>query len=241
MERSDISEMEFQLKKLFHKYSDLFVSQQWPSEHERWVELVFALVTRISNKAEDEIRDAIEDLDDLELLDVEGLSQVPTVSGGIDLDDAHARRIFEYLCESEFTSEESKSSILAVHEAAKSLMDHHDGKIQKYLRKYGQEMINELPQNFSFSKMNKFDIKYAFTYWLQNVLNMPISLEDEVVEQFCRKLAGNAKDLVQAVDKLDINLALVDDIIQSYLADHTPAKGQGLEQAAEKGGQAHGK
>ncbi len=221
MEKQNISETEFQLRKLLGKYSDIFVYHQWPSEHKRWVELVFALVARISNKSEDEIRDVIEELDDprLDLLDVEALSEIPETDGGIDLDYPHARRVVEYLSESGFTEEESKSSVLVMHEAAKSLIEYHDGKIQKYLRKYGQQMIDELSQNFSFSKMSEADVKYAFTYWLQNVLNMPISLEDENVKKFCKKINKKPEELCEVADKLNINIALLDDFIERYIRD----------------------
>jgi hypothetical protein len=68
-------------------------------------------------------------------------------------------------------------------------------------------MIDELSQNFSFSKMNEEDEKYAFTYWLQNILNMPINLKTESVEKFCKKLQITYKELLKAADNLNINLA----------------------------------
>lgn len=224
MQESDISEMEFQLMKLFSRYSDLFVYHQWPSEHERWVELIFALVSRIGDKPESEVRDAVQGLDDLELLDVEKLSEIPEADGGVDLGFPYARRIFESLSESGFTEEDSKSSVLVMHEAARSVKEHHGGKIQKYLRKYGQRMMDELSQSFSFSKMDEADMRYAFTYWLQNVLNMPVSLEDESIEEFCSKLERKPEELVQAADEMDINLAIIDDMVQMYLIDQMSAE-----------------
>lgn len=211
------NEIEFELRKMFIKYSELFVSQQWPSERDRWAELIFALVTRISKKDEQEIREIIELLDDLDLLGIEGLSEIPKTDGRINLDSPFAKRIFESLSDSGFTKEESKNSIRVMHEAAKSLMDHHDGKIQKYLRKYGQQMIDELSDNFSFSKLDDADVKSAFAYWLQNVLDMPISLEDKYIQEFCKKFGKNPTSLIQAADNLDVNLAIVDDMIQLYI------------------------
>lgn len=220
MEKSIISELEFQLRKLMMKNIDLFDYYQWPSEHDRWIELIFALVTRISKKNEDEIRHTIDELDVLDLLDVEDLSQIPEANEGINFEYAHARRVVEYLSESGFTEEESKNCILVMHEAAKSLKIYNDGKIQKYLRKYGQQMITEITQNFSFSKMDERDVKFAFTYWLQNVLNMPISLDDDVKE-FCKKIGKKPKDLVEIADKLNINLAIVDDIVRLHETEVT--------------------
>lgn len=226
MGRSNLSEMEFQLRKLITRYNDIFEYHQWPSENRRWVELIFALITRISDIPEDEIRDIIEELDDLELLNLEALSEISDVKGKINLNNPNARHIFEYLLESGFTKEESKSSIQVMHEVAKSLMKNYDGKIQKYLRKYGQQMIDELPRNFSFSKMSDEDVNYAFTYWLQNVLNMPIRLPTKSFDAFCRKLNVGSDELIEEADRLDINLALVDDMIQLYLDNRKVEKEQ---------------
>ncbi len=224
-----ISETEFQLRKLITKYSDLFAYHQWPSEHERWVELVFALISRVSPKPESEIRDIITELDTLGLLDIEDLASIPSKDGSLDVDHPHARRIIESLSESRFSWEgdkipglseqEAKISLLAVHEAASSLIESHGGKIQKYLRGYGQQMIEELQDHFTFTALGKDDLEYAFGYWLQNVLNMPIILRSKSVDEFCDELDISDKELIQGVDALDINLALVDDLIDQYITD----------------------
>lgn len=219
MKKSNVSEVEFQLKKLLSLYSDLFDYHQWPSEHERWVELVFALTVRVSDKVQSEIRTAIGVLDDSELLGIEELSTIPKTVDGVDLNYPHARRIAEILEESGFTIEESRNSILAMKEAAESLIKHNDGKIQKYLRKYGQRMVDELTDHFSFSKLSKADIKLAFTYWLQNVLNMPITLKTKVIDHFCKQIKCTEEDIIKEADTLNINVALVDDLILQYITD----------------------
>ncbi|MFO8036782.1 MAG: hypothetical protein R6U57_09190 [Anaerolineales bacterium] len=224
-----VSETEFQLRKLITKYSDLFVYHQWPSEQERWVELVFALISRISPKPEIEIRDIITELDTLGLLDIEDLASIPSTDGTLDVKDPLARRIIETLSENRFSwqgdkisglsEEEAKRSLLAMHEAASSLVNHHGGKIQKYLRRYGQQMLDDLQDHFSFTALDKDDLEYAFGYWLQNVLNMPIILRSKSVDTFCDELDITDKELIQSVDALDINLALVDDFIEQYITD----------------------
>ncbi|WP_320044586.1 hypothetical protein [uncultured Desulfobacter sp.] len=221
MKESNNTEMEFQLKKLVTKYSDLFQYHQWPSEHERWVELIFALIARISKMPETDIRDTISFLDSLDLLDIEELSNIPEVENDVDYNYHHARWTIESLSESGFTVEESKRSLRIMHEAARNLSEHHDGKIQKYLRKYGQKMIDELSENFTFSAMKDEDVKYAFGYWLQNVLNLPIILKAESVNKFCKNIDVTCNELTEKADDLDINLALVDDLVDQYIADIT--------------------
>ena len=217
MAKSNISEVEFQLRKLLVKYSDLFAYHQWPSEHERWIELLFALVTRICRKPETEVRDVIEELDDLGLLDVEELSEIPAAGGHIDFNSTNARHLIQVLSESGFTKEESRNTVLVMHEASTSLERHHDGKIQKYIRKYGQRMIDELSENFSFSKMRKHDVELAFTYWLQNVLNMPVNLKTKSTDAFCERFKVTDEKLVREADRMDVNLALLDDMILNWL------------------------
>lgn len=229
MAKSTTTEIEFQLRKLITKYSDFFAYHQWPSEHERWVELIFALVTRISKKPESEIRDIIEELDDLGLLDIEELSNIPKVGSDIDFNSPFAKRVIESLSESRyteegstisgFTKEESIRCLLLMYETAKSLMEHHDGKIQKYLRKYGQQMVNEFADNFSFSGMDEKDLKNAVTYWLQNVLNMPVNLKIESINTFCNTLGISDEELIKEADNLNINVALLDDMIEQHMQD----------------------
>lgn len=227
MTKLAINEIEFQLRKLITRYSDFFAYHQWPSEHERWVELIFALVTRISKKPESEIRYIVEELDDIGLLDIEELSNVQKAGNDIDFNSPFAKRVFESLLESRligdgstmsgFTREESKSSLLVISEAAKSLTENSDGKIQKYLRKYGQQMVDEFSDSFSFSGIDKKDLENAITYWLQNVLNMPIHLKTESIDTFCKDHQISNEELVNVADSLDINIALLDDMIDQYI------------------------
>jgi hypothetical protein len=219
MLKSTSTEIEFKLKKLILRYSGLFMYHQWPSEHARWVELLFALVSKITKKSETEVRAIIEQCDALSFLDVEELSAIPGKEKNFDLDFPLARRMFEFLAESGLSEEESKRSIVVMHEAAQMLKEKHDGRIQKYLRKYGQRMIDELPQNFSFSELNEEDTKYAFSYWLQNALNMPVILDTEYLEKFCKQQQITDEDLSSVADDLDINLALLDDMIELYMKD----------------------
>jgi hypothetical protein len=224
-----VSETEFQLRKLLTKYSDLFAYHQWPSEQERWVELIFALISRISPRPEVEIRDMITELDTLGLLDIEELADIPTKEGSLDTDYPHAKRILVTMTENRFSwegdkvpglsEEEAEKSLLAIYEAASSLYNNHEGKIQKYLRGYGRQMIEELQDHFSFTALEEEDLAYAFGYWLQNVLNMPIILRSDSVDTFCDRLDITHKELIQDVDVLGINLALVDDLIEQYITD----------------------
>ena len=120
MENTSTSEIEFELRKLVTRYWPLFDRHQWISEHLRWVELVFALVARISDQSEFDIRAIVEDLDGLDLLGVDTLAEIPRTEGQLDWSYPHARRILEFLAECGFSEQESQGSLLAMHEAASS-------------------------------------------------------------------------------------------------------------------------
>jgi hypothetical protein len=216
MQEEETTEMEFQLKKLITWYSDLFEYHQWPFEHFRWVELSFALVAKNSSIPEEEIRDVIQKLDELDLLDLSALASITFTEGGkqFDKDDLTYKRISECLSEAEFSESEIRNSILVLHEAARSLEKNHGGKVQKYLRKYGQKMLDELSNEFSFSEMKEEDVRIAFSYWLQHVLNMPVNLPLKEIDEFCETCNGTTDDLIETADKLDLNLAVLDDMIK---------------------------
>jgi hypothetical protein len=53
---------------------------------------------------------------------------------------------------------------------------------------------------------------------------MPVSLEDEYTEKFCRKIQKKPEELWEVADKLDINFAILDDMAKAYITDKTPEK-----------------
>ena len=55
MNAKEISEAQFQLKKLLSQYSTLLNYYQWPYEKQRLVELIFCLMTRLCNRSDEEI------------------------------------------------------------------------------------------------------------------------------------------------------------------------------------------
>jgi hypothetical protein len=183
--------------------------------------LIFSLLSRINqSESQVDLRELVEKLHSLELLEVEKLASLNGGSGTrTDGGDRIQNRISEIMYEYGMNDQQIQDSILVMHEAAKSLIKYHGGKIQKYLRKYGQQMIDEIDQNFTFSKLDDKERRHAFTFWLQNVTNVPVSLMDENVKVFCEYFKIKPYELVEVADKLNINLALVDDLIQARLIE----------------------
>ena len=236
MKASQVSEVAFLLKRLVTDYSRILLNHPWPTEHDRWVELVFALVARVVKKRESEVRRAIQRLDALDLIVVDELAQMPTINDSVDVNGTVARRIYEALSESpigqdeklfsEFSDEEAKDSIQIMHEAAKGLAAHNNGKVQKYLRSYGERMLAEIPDHFTFSKLSRPDVRQAFAYWFQNVLSMPVILADSRLEEFCREHGITVEVLIREADDQNLNIGLMDDLIEQYMSEREKRNGR---------------
>jgi hypothetical protein len=97
------------------------------------------------------------------------------------------------------------------------LEEHYSGKVQYYLRYYGELMLRELEQEFRFSMLNEAEVKRAFTYWLQSVLNMPLLVADEHIDACCKENYLTPEKLFAAADKLNMNVALVGDLVQRHI------------------------
>jgi hypothetical protein len=188
----------------------------WASEGDRWAELVFALLTCVTSVPHPVVRALADQLNDAGLLEVGALAEIQQAKGQGAPPDVHARSIVECLQEGGFAQEEARRGLEAMCEAALSLQQHFDGKVQRYLRRYGEQMIGELDGFFHFTTLDADAVRAAFSYWLQNVLNMPLPLVDERVTEARQRVGLRLDELVEAADELGINVALVDDVVLSY-------------------------
>jgi len=232
------TEAHYLLRKLLSlEAADLSLNHAWVWETDRWKELVFALLTRVTDMDEAHLRDITERMNDIGLLDIDSLAASPAIDQASGQIDPHSRHIIEYFLECGFQPEEAQNGLQTVREAAIGLQKHFKGKIQLYLRKYGLLMLQEINQTFEFSKLDMADVTLAFTYWLQNVLEMPVSLLDAHMEAFCKQHDLKPAQVVSAADDLDLNLALLDDLVLSYLpnqTDETPPVQESLQKVQSR-------
>jgi len=204
------SEAAFELRNaLLVEAVETTFAEAWLWEVDRWKELVFALLSRIVSIPEDDVRELTERLLDLELLDVGELAKLSK-----EVDEPIGHRLTNVMAEWGVAGEEARIAVTTIAEAARGLSDHYGGKIQRYLRHYGELMLDELGGTFTFTAIKSDAVGEAFTYWLQNVLDMPVSLVDESVRGFCDGKGFSPVDLIEAADEIDMNLALVDDVTQ---------------------------
>jgi len=227
-----MTEVEFELRKLMVKYSPLFDQHQWAVESMRWIELAFALVSRISERPETDVRNIIEAMNLVGLLEIKTLAGLASPGAAIDFESATASRLHQYLIKGGFQPdvmdgfqpEEARKVIVALHEAAAAIERYFDGKIQRYLRKYGELMLHEMPEYFRFSQLTPEAARSAFSYWLQNVLAMPVPLGTPAVRSFCVRLGISEDQFINEVDAVDLNLALADDMVDLEEANAPAAR-----------------
>jgi hypothetical protein len=213
MTQAPVSEMEFELRKLMNRSSHLFNTHQYPFEHVRYVELVFSLLSVVTELPQHRVRHAVEVLDNLHLLDIQSL----TSSGDAAL--TLSQRIRQVLTEAGFSPVAAERGETAVRDLARGIQTNYHGKLQRYLREYGQRMVSEIGEHFHFGELKPAQVQRAFTYWLQNVLNMPISLTDESVAKFLAHFGQEPRKLEEIADEMELNLAVVDDLILMDVAD----------------------
>ena len=199
-----------------NRLPDIFV---WEDEKQRLNKLYFCLLLRISGKDEVEVSRIIAALDYLNLLDTENLAKAELVGGKGRKGNKIASLISDILIHNGIESKTANECVVAICEVAKGINISYQGKLQKFLRKYANLMLEELNDTFSFSRIAEEDERYIFTHWLQDVLEMPIPLSNEFVEKFCEEKDIKVGDLIEAADSLDINVAVVDDLIKMYMLD----------------------
>jgi hypothetical protein len=215
---STTREADYRLRKAFALHGDsLEINHRWVTEIERWKELVLALLRYSTAQPDELLREMVDLLDDLDLIDVE------TLAGS----DEDQQRIVALLEEYGVGDPEARAALVAITEAAAGLTANHRAKVQRYLRSYGEMMLAEIPKHFTFTSMADSEIESAFTFWLQNVLDMPLSLFDDAFMHFCETSGIAAQEYREAADRLDVNLAAVDDLLLRVdaLAEAEPEAG----------------
>ncbi|MGB8385887.1 MAG: hypothetical protein WCG47_32390 [Dermatophilaceae bacterium] len=212
MASGQVEEAGYQLRKLmFSQDPGLAALQPWLWEAARWHELAVAIVSQVSDLPQQDVREIITLAASLDLLDVERLARAERAA------TRETSRLTEVLTDEGLSDAEAERSVRALVEIASGLERHFDALHQRYLRHYGELMLDELERWFTVSAMSSDELRMVFTYWLQNILGMPLSLVDEHVQIWCRENEVEPADLIAAADRQGINLAFVDDMAERFM------------------------
>lgn len=196
----------------------LYTDHPWFWEGARWTELLFSICVRVVGIEEAEVREMIVELNDLDLMEVQELAALPRDSSGMaDTGTPTYQAICETMARYGLDDDRIQRTVTAFADAARSLSGGFQGKVQKYIRSYGERMIAELDQHFRFTELGANEMREAFTEWLQNCLAMPLSLRDADMREFCEARGITLDALVEAADAADINVAYLDDITRMVM------------------------
>ncbi len=187
----------------------------WIWEGARWSELVFCLIARLGapDLPLNTARELSIVLDTLGLSGVSTLAKIPASPAEEVFrhdDAAFMRELFQRAGAS---PSQAESIVITLVEAAQSVESGFQGMVQRYLRLYGERMLAEFDQHFTFSRMQSEDAQYAFTHWLQNVMSLPLPMSDPAVRRLCQEWGISQDELTEIADSMDLNLALLDDIL----------------------------
>jgi hypothetical protein len=203
-------DLKARLQQLHEQHQSDLAAYAWASEADRWVELIFCILLQYSTQRPEPTRAAVAMLRELSLLDLDrmlGLAD-PNNENGI---------VFLYVLQQHgFQEDDAKSACRLLAHVAKIVQDQYDGKIQSYLRRYGNAMRDEIVGAFKCEAVSETQLRYAVSHWLQNALSLPVSLEATSSIEFCRISGSSLDDLWKAADDLDMNIALLDDLLQLH-------------------------
>jgi len=208
------------LNDLFEDYQPSLEKYQWPRESMRWYDLTFCILEIWSSK--EVAHAATKALLELRLLDVEKLARLSNTSESIS--SSRTQLILGILQEAGFKEKASEQALTTLIEAAKTIQTKCDGKVQQLLRKEGEKIIRNVAAFFGFSALDDQSTRQTITRWLQNVLNLPVYLETESTNAFCAEINTDATEIIAAADELDINIAIVDELILDYYNTEMVAK-----------------
>ncbi len=205
------------LLRLYQAYEP-FVESLWPWEARRWEEFVFCILDTVSRQAfaPAALREVAALLGRAHVLEIDRLGGLDPAHNEADAADAYVVTITTVLRNAGFTDDEAGAAAAAICEAAAGFKERYEGKVQKYLRDYGELMLGEIGSAFAFSGLPPADTKRVFAVWLQNVLNMPLACPDAITDQACQRLQVDYGALVKAADEVGVNVALLDNVLRAY-------------------------
>jgi hypothetical protein len=201
------------LSELFDEHQSIFELYQWPFERLRWDELVFSILQAFSSEAIAAV--VINVLSELEIIEVEKIAKLAYKSTN-RRNTRRAQLVLSILNEAGFDRRSAEKALTTMVEAAQVVQSAFDGKVQLLLRRESETMLRNVMAFFSFSELDKNSSRQAITTWLQNVLNLPLHRETSSTKAFYKQMGISQEELITTSDDLDINLAIVDELIQQW-------------------------
>jgi len=209
---------------LFERYQDSFDKHQWPQESKRWYELVYCVFSAVEGRFGPETRAAlaVRVLIELDLLEISVLAKSEETT------NLHLGIVLGRIG---FSEEQADQLVRALCDLAKCLDKTYQGKVQLLLRAFGMELVNNVLQALPLEdSMGKQNASLVVMHWLQNVLNLPVLVPSPGLQTLLAETGAEAEEVLAAVDELDINVALLDEILNRWVGAYPPTDRAGDQQ-----------
>lgn len=193
---------------LFNKYGSDLPQYQWASETERWMELLLCLTDQTIKESDlNNVREALQMCWRLDLIE-------PAHLVTHDLNSRGTQTILLVLERHGLSLDQAQQTLKLWIKAAEMVEQHYGGKLQLALRKHAENLRQELCEMFAGLELTPDRLRFAMTLWLQNVVSAPLSLEQPSLAAFCEENDAKLESLFMAADKLNVNVAVLDDLIE---------------------------
>ncbi|MCX6564915.1 MAG: hypothetical protein NTW38_00575 [Candidatus Aminicenantes bacterium] len=224
--------LEKELLELFSRHFESLPSNPWADERERWLELVVCTLFTHGGSSRGKSRQAAHIFKELGLLEIENLAAIPIRQGVMVSDHSSVMTMTQILRQMGFASKDISPALTKTVMLAKAVCIRFGGKIQRYLRSYGEAMLAHLEKDFPEIFVSKkkraahedTSWRFAFALWLQNSLTLPVFLDTANTRRFCRHAVCRMTDLQEAADRLDINASLLDDLLDLWATEEDQKK-----------------
>ena len=216
-----VAALEVRISNIYTQYRQLLPTDyKWEDEHSRWNELVYCIFTELTQHSYRDARSLSNSLSELNLLDVEDLANVKIMDDGMaDPDNKRIMTITDVLISNDVDEADVKKTLSAICKVAQAIMENYDGKIQKFLRKYGQDIVDEFDSHVSFSEVDKGTQSRILVKWIQNTLAMPLAFSNVYTAKFCEIEGVTYLELAEAADNIGLNGAVLDDLLELFVID----------------------
>lgn len=216
-----VAALEVHIGNIYAQYRHLLPADyRWEDEHSRWNELVYCIFAELTDHSYRDARSLSDKIFGLNLLELDDLADVQIMEDGkVDPNNPRIRTVSEILSINGIEQSDIDKSLSAICKVAQSIQENYDGKIQKFLRKYGEEIVNEFDSHVSFSEVDRGTQSRILVKWIQNTLAMPLAFSNIYTVKFCQKQGVTYVELAEAADNIGLNGSVLDDLLELYMVD----------------------
>jgi len=210
---------------LYTRYAERLPRTLWAWEQQRWHEFVFAILATFGEPgvSADSARDLADTLAERGLLDPDELANCAPAAGSAVQQPPLLVTIRFLLERTGYSPSQAGAALQAVCRAAAALQVRYGAKLQWCLRERAQQMRDQLQESLGLEGVARAD--QALGLWMQNVMNMPLPVSTDQAGHACEQLGVSYAQFVAAADRLDINVALLDDALAAYWEEHQAERG----------------